>query len=48
MLLYLAEGIFIPLLAAYLITLVAGAALVLLHRERRGDPSRPPVGKNSR
>ena len=45
MLVYLVEGIFIPLLAAYLITLVAGVALALLP----GDPgSRLPVGKKSR
>jgi len=45
MLVYLMEGIFIPILAAYLITLVAGVAFALLH----GDPGgQRPVGKNSR
>jgi hypothetical protein len=45
MLVYLIEGIFIPLLAAYLITLVAWVAFALL----QGDPGgRRPVGKNSR
>lgn len=45
MLVYLMEGIFIPLLAAYLITLVAAVAFALL----QSDPgSRRRVGKKSR
>jgi hypothetical protein len=37
MLAFLAQGLIAPLLAAYLITLVAGLALVLAHPGRRRD-----------
>jgi hypothetical protein len=48
MLAFLAEGLFIPLLAAYLITLVAGLTFAVLHREHREGGRQTPVGKNSR
>ena len=45
---FLAEGLFIPLLAAYLITLVVGLAFAVLHREHREGGRATRVGKNSR
>jgi hypothetical protein len=45
---FLAEGLFAPLLAAYLITLVVGLAFVVLHRKHREGGEQPRVGKNSR
>jgi hypothetical protein len=48
MLAFLAEGLFLPLLAAYLITLVAGVAFLVRHRSHSGGESSPRVGKNSR
>ncbi len=45
---FLAEGLFIPLLAAYLITLVVGLAFALLHMEHRERGPSTRVGKNSR
>ena len=45
---FLAEGLFIPVLAAYLITLVVGLAFAVLHRGHREGGQQTPVGKNSR
>ncbi len=45
MLAFLAEGIFLPLLAAYLITLVAALVYVL---SRRSQAEPEVIGKNSR
>jgi hypothetical protein len=45
---FLAEGLFIPLLAAYLITLVVGLAFAALHRDHDGAGRRTRVRKNSR
>lgn len=47
MLAFLAEGIFLPLLAAYLITLVAAVIFLFSGKERERRP-RDPVGNNSR
>jgi hypothetical protein len=49
MLAFLAQGLVAPLLAAYLITLVAGLALLLAHFSRRSDEQgHTRIGKNSR
>jgi hypothetical protein len=49
MLAFLAQGLIAPLLAAYLITLVAGLALLLGHFARHFDERRHTrIGKNSR
>jgi hypothetical protein len=45
---FLAEGLFAPLLAAYLITLVIGLVLAVLHSRRGREPGDPRLGKNSR
>ena len=42
---FLAEGLFIPLLAAYLITLVVGVALVVLRSGARPGTRRDPRGR---
>jgi hypothetical protein len=49
MLAFLAQGLAAPLLAAYLITLVAGLALLLAHFGRdSGRRGHTRIGKNSR
>jgi hypothetical protein len=49
MLAFLAQGLIAPLLAAYLITLVAGLALLLAQFGRHSDEQRHTrIGKNSR
>jgi hypothetical protein len=44
---FLAEGLFIPLLAAYLITLIVGLAFAMLPSEHRDGGQSARVGKNS-
>jgi hypothetical protein len=48
MLAFLAEGIFLPLLAAYLITLLAAVIFVLSGKDRDDRGPRDPVGNSSR
>jgi len=44
---FLAEGLVVPILAAYLITLVIGLVFLVRQRGRDADHRDPPIGKNS-